>query len=82
MSLRVTIEYLPGGFEHHKQTLAVVSIENESGLADVSNYVVRLDGDRVATVDRHRRADGFWPLVERAMLEIQLRVERLRERGK
>jgi hypothetical protein len=76
--LRVTIEYLPGGNEQFAQRIALVSIENESGLADVSDYAVRLDGARVAVVKRHLRGSGFWPLVERAMLAIHtaLRAKR------
>jgi hypothetical protein len=68
MPLRVTIEYIPGGNEARKETLAVVSITNVSDLAPISDYVVQIVGTgQVDKVRAHHRANGFWPLVHTAI---------------
>ena len=69
--LVVRVELWPGGRPDHPTTIAVAGIANVSGLAPVSSYltvVVDDSGDtHSALVADHRRADGPWPLVARAV---------------
>ena len=49
--------------------IARMGVANVSDLAEVSNYVYTVEdrgGVRSGLVRRHRRGDGFWPLVARA----------------
>lgn len=68
--LRVTVEVVPQGQEARARKLAVVTISNLSGLAPVSAYDVALDGNSVALVREHTRADGWIPLVVRALERV------------
>ena len=62
--LRVTVEELPGGNEARKRPVAVVEIVNLSQLAEFSAYSVRLNGiTSTHRVHRHKRSDGWLPLV-------------------
>ena len=75
MSLRVTIEYLPGGNTMAAEQLAVIEIQNVSQLAQVSDYalVVHTGPGRIGRggfVRGHVRAHGFWPLVRRALEKV------------
>jgi hypothetical protein len=65
--LVVTIEVWGGGNPRNKRHVSTMTIVNESGLADLSDYDVWCDGEQVGRVVGHRRADGAWTLVRRAL---------------
>jgi hypothetical protein len=73
--LRVIVEIHPGGDEARKHTIATVDLGNISELRPVSDYTVhaKLD-DRPeirGVVLNHTRADGWVPLVVRALESLQ-----------
>jgi hypothetical protein len=77
--LVVRVEIWPGGESDRSVEIARVGLANTSGLADFSNYdlVALLDRDdqeRVirSEVNQHERAQGWVPLVRRAMTEVHL----------
>lgn len=80
--LLVKVEIWPGGSETHAREIGRVKIGNLSDLADVSDYmVIAYEGDTVvaeSTVRRHRRAQGFWPLVARSLTLVSDARERAR----
>ena len=65
------VELWPGGDESRAREIGRACIANVSQLTHVSNYVVvAADEDGVGParlVRGHRRDDGFWPLVSRAL---------------
>lgn len=75
--LRIIVELVPGGYEPAKRELARAELGNVSDLAAVSAYVIRageganpLTGvpawQRTGRIERHRRNQSVWKLVERA----------------
>ena len=63
----VTVEIWGGGDVRRKAHVSTMTIVNESHLAELSNYDVWIDGKQLGTVRRHRRSDGAWALVKRAL---------------
>lgn len=67
--LVVKIEVWPGGREREAVEIGRAAIVNVNGLADLSDYIVIARDDRgdgpQRIVRRHRRSDGFWPLLAR-----------------
>ena len=77
MMLRIIIELVPAGREHAKFELARAELGNVSDLAALSNYVIRAgEGanpltatpawQRTGRIEKHRRNQSVWKLVERA----------------
>lgn len=67
--LLITVHEWPDGDGGRARLLARMGIANVTDLADVSGYVYMVedrDGMRSGVVHRHRRSDGFWPLIARA----------------
>lgn len=69
--IRVTVEVWPGGNMDCRRVLGIMNVVNESDLADVSDYSVRMrdnNTDEVTEgkIKEHRRADGWLGLVTRA----------------
>lgn len=71
--IRVTVEIVPGGDEARARQIGMLEIGNQSGLAAISDYAVRVTTQdenekrvKVLGVYGHRRSDGFWPLVAMA----------------
>lgn len=65
--LVVRLEVWPGGRERDRREVGRVTIANESGLASISDYSVRIDGQEMPGVRGHERAKGAWDLVWRAL---------------
>jgi hypothetical protein len=69
--LVVKVEIWDGGRSSDKRDLARLLLANLSDLADVSSYLaVRLGPDGAfdeRVVHRHRRSDGPWVLIRRAI---------------
>jgi len=69
--LVVRVEIWPGGWEWEGRELGRLALANVSGLAEVSDYVAVLVGPDARVADRvvfgHRRSDGFWALIGRAL---------------
>jgi len=69
--LVVKLEVHPGGDASQAYEIGRAEIANVSGLAPVSDYVVRVrDGEKWSKrfdVRSHRRDDGAWKLVLRAL---------------
>ena len=69
--LVVKLEVWPGGDEAQAHEIGRAEIANVSGLAPVSDYVVRVhDGSKWSRrfdVRSHYRRDGAWKLVLRAL---------------
>ena len=63
----VTVEIWPGGSPRGKVHVGTITITNVTLLAAVSDYDVWCDGSQLGTVRKHRRADGAWSLVRRAL---------------
>lgn len=64
--LVVTVEVWPGGNVLRRRVIGTMNLANISELADVSDYEGFLDGKPVE-VKGHRRDDGAWKLVHRAV---------------
>ena len=68
--LVVRIELWPNGDAGRSSAIAVMGIANIAGLAGVSDYLVlrrsNVDDWLHGVVERHRRADGVWPLIAQA----------------
>lgn len=73
--LRVLVEIHPGGDEARKHTIATIDLGNISELRPVSDYTVHAKLDDRPEVRRvvfnHTRAEGWIPLVQRALAAIQ-----------
>lgn len=78
----VTITIWPGGDETTAFDIAQMKIENESGLADVSDYTARIvqcenrrlgvqGMDTRVEVLSHPRRDGPWALLKRILDQVQ-----------
>jgi len=78
----VTITIWPGGDEAAAFDIAQMKIENESGLADVSDYTARIvqcenrrlgvqGMDTRVEVLSHPRRDGPWALLKRILDQVQ-----------
>lgn len=82
--MRVIVEIHPAGNSRRKRTIATIDIGNVSDLAEVSDYVVLAGFDdreaRQVTVHGHRRADGWTPLVIRALEALSTCVSDYRKR--
>lgn len=63
----VTVEVWPGGRVLHRRVIGTLNIGNVSQLADVSDYKCVLDGSKEFKVKGHRRSDGAWALVRKAL---------------
>lgn len=87
MTLRVTVEVVPGGREPAKRTIATIDISNVSELSELSNYeaTARLDGHGSesirARVEGHRRSTGWIPLVRRVLESVGGSPETPRKRS-
>lgn len=67
---------MAGGSKEGRREIGRLNVANISDCADVSSYEIRLtnwQGDVGGTmmielqVDGHRRDDGFWPLIHKAL---------------
>ncbi len=65
--LVVTVEVWPGGDVLRRHVIGTMNLANVSELDEVSNYEGCLDGAHSFTVRRHRRSDGAWSLVRKAL---------------
>jgi hypothetical protein len=74
--LVVKVEIWPGGSQEDGREIGPMSAANISNCADVSSYEIELsDGQGPLggmptvefQVDGHRRGDGFWPLIHKAL---------------
>ena len=70
--LYVRVELWPGGDSRQAQVLGAMTIASQSDLAEVNDYsVVKRDAveDQTSwhTVRGHRRGQGFWALVSKAI---------------
>lgn len=77
--LVVTVNVWPGGDHNRSTEIARIGLANTTDLRDFSNYdlVALLERDRNERVVRselnqHERAQGWVPLVRRALTEIHL----------
>lgn len=71
-----TLTVHPGGDASRAHQIGRLEIANVSQLADVSDYsVMMVEPERVRMVEvrGHRRADGAWPLVRRAIAAVMRR---------
>jgi hypothetical protein len=79
--LIVTIELLPSGSESLRRPIASMCIDNDSGLGDVSDYLVTAmelanplsgtsSGFADASVSAHDPRRGVWSLLRKACEEI------------
>ncbi|MBU2644838.1 hypothetical protein KKI24_09040 [bacterium] len=66
--LRITVEKLPCGREEKAEKLDSFTIWNQENGKDLehANYIVNHVGGSFEIRD-HKKADGFWPLVHRAL---------------
>ena len=71
MTLRVTVEMVPHGFEGAKRTLAVLEASNLSRSGDLSDYLIETQNETGASdrfaVEGHDTSDGWLPLLRRAL---------------
>jgi hypothetical protein len=74
--ISVTIEMIPRGVREKRETLATITIANETPGRDPAGYSVWVDGKPCTEVEKHPRASGFWPLVAKAIANV------LKERSK
>jgi hypothetical protein len=65
--LVVTVEVWGNGSPQRKRHVSTLTITNVSHLVDLSNYDVWCDGEPVGRVVGHRREDGAWALIRRAL---------------
>ena len=64
--LVVSIEVWPGGRMLQRRVIHTMTLANVSDLAEVSDYTGFVDGEPIE-VHGHRRADGAWVLVQKAL---------------
>lgn len=74
MTLRVTVEIVPLGDESRKRELGRMDISNitydrtkENEYGEIADYIVRSEGRSAYNVRGHRRSNGFWTLVRKAL---------------
>ena len=65
--LVVTVEVWPGGDMRRRRVVGTMTAANISELAEVSDYEVSIDGEPIVVIPKHRRSDGVWALVRRAL---------------
>lgn len=74
--LVVKVEIWPGGSKENGYEVGRLSAANISDCADVSSYEIGLSDRQELVggmptvefqVDGHHRADGFWPLIHKAL---------------
>lgn len=81
----VRAELWPGGDESRCKVVGTLILENITGTADVSSYSVCLDQtgddasgspeiDAVFQLHGHRRSDGLWKLVQKAVSCLDLEL--------
>lgn len=73
--IEVTIDMVPGGNSKLRRNIGKLTIANQSGLADVSNYSFRVfdqDGELTTSgcVSGHKRAQGIWPLLRHIFQQL------------
>lgn len=68
--LITTVELWPGGWPHHARVIGRLAIANVAGNPEVADYIGAAVDDTGTSsslwMPRHRRSDGFWPLLARA----------------
>ena len=77
--LRISLDLVPYGDENKIESLGVMEIGNIKSDGDIADYIVRLNGDEVGTVNGFARSQGAWHLVLQA---IELLPHDLRQGGK
>ena len=72
--IRVTVELLPNGHEEDAVPMGVLEIANRSAVGNDCDYDFRIRRPDVWTpwllLRAHRRADGVWVLIQRALREL------------
>lgn len=76
--LVVTVEVWPNGNVLNRRVIHTMNLANVSQLADVSNYEGFLDDESVE-VRNHKRSDGAWALVYKALRSLGGDTDRVDE---
>jgi hypothetical protein len=72
--LVATVEVWPGGRVLERRVIGTLTLANVSNLAEVSEYEGYLDSCPVS-IPHHRRADGAWSLVKKAIEDYEGAVQ-------